>query len=109
MKPDTYARSMSEADLQEGVRQLAVSLGIRYYHTHDSRHSPAGFPDVVLVSPPNCLIRELKREGVELTDAQLAWLADLFDCDLDVGVWKPADWISGRIVDEMRAMRGKRR
>lgn len=109
MKPEGYASGMSERDLQENVRQLAVSLGIRYYHTYDSRRSPSGFPDVVLASPPSLLVRELKAERGRVTPRQRQWLEDLHGCSCDAGIWRPADWASGRIVRELLALRKGRR
>lgn len=97
--------STSEAELQEKVRQAAVQLGILYYHTHNSRRSPAGFPDLVLVRPPNCLFRELKSQTGKLTADQSAWLDSLAACDQDAGVWRPSDWLEGTIQRELAEMR----
>jgi hypothetical protein len=40
---------LSEAAWQQQVEGLAAFYGFRCYHTHDSRRSAAGFPDLVLV------------------------------------------------------------
>lgn len=47
-----YQAQQSEAELQRMVTRLADTLGwTLQYHTHDSRRSQAGFPDLVLVHP----------------------------------------------------------
>lgn len=102
---EQIAAKMPERALQENIRSLALQLGIRYYHTHNSRHSPAGFPDCVLLCPPRSMFRELKRQGNQLTAPQVAWLTDLTHCGYDVGVWRPIDWISGRIQRELVALK----
>jgi hypothetical protein len=45
---ERLARSMSERDLLQAVRDCARSLGWMTYHTHSSRRSEEGFPDVIL-------------------------------------------------------------
>ena len=51
----------------------------RRYHTHDSRRSPGGFPDWVLVHPVQhrVIFAELKGFGGMASEEQRAWLADL--------------------------------
>ena len=51
---------ISEAELQTAIIDCAVALGWLVYHTHDSRHSPEGFPDLILVREPRLIIAELK-------------------------------------------------
>ena len=63
-----------------------------------------GWPDVVLVGPGGALLRELKSERGVLSAEQQAWLGWLTDAGLDAGVWKPRDWRSGRIEQELRAI-----
>ena len=108
---DRIARDMLEAVLQERVRHLALLHGWRYYHTHRSQHSPAGFPDVCAVRDDRLLFAELKREAAryKLSVDQQAWLDDLetFASYLGdtgssyrhVGVylWRPSDLLSGAI------------
>lgn len=58
------AADMKEAVLQAQIEQLARTLGWLVYHTHDSRRSQAGFPDLVLVHARQrrVLWRELKTQ-----------------------------------------------
>lgn len=101
----TAVTAMPEADLTEQVRQYARDLGIELrYHTHRSQHSPAGFPDEVLLGRRGILFRELKRQGKHPTPDQQAWLDGLSAVGLDADVWRPADLLSGRILAEMRAI-----
>jgi hypothetical protein len=64
---------MSEAELQAAVIDLARRLGWLVYHTHDSRRSPAGFPDLVCVRDRVIYI-ELKTEKGGLSEEQSQWL-----------------------------------
>ena len=57
----------------------------------------AGFPDLVLVRPPEILFVELKGPKGRLSEAQRVWLIKLGECQsesMTVHVWKPADWDS---------------
>lgn len=74
------------------------------YHTHDSRKSPSGFPDWVILGPGGILFRELKRESKSPTPSQRAWLALLRGVGLDADVWRPSDLLSGRIGRELAAV-----
>ena len=69
------------------------------YHTHDSRASQAGFPDLVLVHPRRQLLvfAELKTNTNYPSTEQRLWLAGL-ECatsensNIRVCVWKPKHW-----------------
>lgn len=95
------AKAMPERELQENVRQLCKRLNALYYHTHRSQHSPAGFPDCVIVTemPRDRLIfAELKRQDTDLSDAQMEWLNALHGIVYpEVYVWRPSDWLDGTI------------
>ena len=51
-----------------------VSSDICAYHTHDSRRSAKGFPDLVLAKNGVVLIVELKTDTGVATPDQVAWL-----------------------------------
>jgi hypothetical protein len=69
--------ALTEAQWQAQVVGLAGFYGWRVYHTHDSRRSAPGFPDLVLVRPPELIFAELKGESTRVTPDQEAWLTDL--------------------------------
>lgn len=100
------AKAMLERDLEASVKELAEHLGLKYYHTHRSEHSVAGFPDDVIVSPKGkgILYRELKRQDKGPSAAQQQWLDALAANGHDVAVWRPVDLFSGRIARELQAI-----
>ena len=65
---------MTEAELQALITDAADLGGWLWYHTHDSRRSNPGFPDLVLVRPPEMLFIELKSERGRVSPAQRMWL-----------------------------------
>ncbi|MDR4533224.1 VRR-NUC domain-containing protein [Glutamicibacter sp. PS] len=89
----------TEEAFQNEVISAAKGLGFtKIYHTHDSRRSPAGFPDLVLVHPRRGVIfAELKSERGRVSDAQQAWLEDLRAAGQVAYVWRPMDWVTGRV------------
>lgn len=92
-----------EKQLQEEVIALAGRLGWHHYHTYSSKKSVAGFPDLVLVNPRRGLLlfRELKRTGQKPDREQAEWLESLRCVGSDADVWRPEDWLSGRIEREL--------
>jgi hypothetical protein len=71
------AEGMSEAAWQGQLEQYAKSLGYLTYHTHDSRGSQRGFPDLTMIKPGQMVLAELKRQKgsqAVLTFEQVAWL-----------------------------------
>jgi hypothetical protein len=72
------ARETPEAAFQAQVIEAAASLGWGLiYHTHDSRRSQKGFPDLVMVRGTRLLFVELKRVGEKPRVEQVAWLEGL--------------------------------
>ncbi len=100
------ADTMLEKVLQENVRELCVVLKLRHYHTFDSRKSAPGWPDSVIAGPHGVLVRELKRQREKPTAAQQQWLDDLAATGVNVGVWRPLDWIDGTIRRELETLAG---
>lgn len=66
----TTAKLISERQLQATVIDLAKAYGWRYYHTYDSRRSPEGFPDLVLLR---------------------------VDSSVETYLWRPSDLLNGEI------------
>ena len=85
-----------ESSLQEQILELAELCGWTLrYHTWNSQHSAAGYPDLTLCRPSDgrLLIAELKRDGKGPTTDQRAWLEGLQTVrHFDVKLWRPADW-----------------
>jgi hypothetical protein len=96
---------MLEAELQAQVIELATMLGCLSYHTHDSRRSAAGFPDLTVVheGTGGLLFAELKRDGQLPTPEQRRWLAALGRRHLAV-LWTPSDLRSGLIAQQLQAL-----
>ena len=83
----------SEADFMGKVVELARLEGWKVYHTHDSRRSDPGFPDLVLCKGGRLLFWELKSAKGRMSEAQFGWLADLRLCSrIEAGIYRPQDW-----------------
>lgn len=104
-----HVKHQSEKAFGLQVEELVTTLGLRYYHTHRSMHSVAGWPDYVVVSPKGhgILYRELKTESRQskVSVEQQVWLDMLAANGCDVGVWRPTDLLSGLIARELQAIR----
>jgi hypothetical protein len=87
---------MSEREWSHYVVNLAGYGNWIHYHTYDSRRSNPGFPDLVLVRPPELIVAELKAERGKLSDAQKYWLEALEQCGVEVYVWRPTDELEVR-------------
>lgn len=103
-RPSTRARaardSMSEADFQQAVVDLARIRGWLAFHVHDSRRGlGAGFPDLVLLHERTgeLLFVELKTSSGRVSMAQQTWLDALQRGGHDARVWRPAHFTTGQI------------
>lgn len=84
-------RPISEAQFQHQVEHLAALFGWRAYHTHDSRRSVPGFPDLTLVRGKRLIFAELKTLRGRPTPAQREWLAALDACSsVSAVLWRPS-------------------
>lgn len=115
-EPSKYHRAaalaMSEDELEDNVLQAAQFLGwVAVHHrparTKDGEWRTAikgqkGFPDLCLARDGVVLLRELKRERGKTSPGQVIWLEALGDHG---GIWRPSDWLSGRIQHELRRTR----
>lgn len=88
----TAAVKVTERQWQDQVLEVAHLTGWRTYHTHDSRRSAPGWPDLALCRPPRLLLVELKTDVGRVSPAQAEWLEDLGRCaGVEVYIWRPAD------------------
>lgn len=90
-----------EKEWQQQVVALLHVLGYRCYHTHDSRRSQPGFPDIVAVRD-RVVYLELKREKGVVADKQRDWLGALHRAGAEVYVARP------RHFDKLAAVLGPR-
>lgn len=58
--PETAKPPLTEKDFQQLIIDTARALGWLVYHTHDSRRSAPGFPDLILLRPPELVVVEVK-------------------------------------------------
>ena len=95
MKPKTVAPTITEAQFERQVKDLAKLFGWKYNHAWLSIHSPAGFPDCVLVNTElqRTIFAELKSETGQPSPEQYDWLAALVDAgNKEVYLWRPSDF-----------------
>lgn len=90
--PQRRFPEITEKNFQQAVIDLARLHGCRVYHTHDSRRSEKGWPDLVIVGPRGVLFRELKADRGRVKPEQWEWIEALKLAGQDAGVWRPADW-----------------
>lgn len=85
--------AMTEADFQAQIVALAEAKNWLCYHTHDSRRSQPGFPDLVLVRGSTVLFLEVKAEKGKLSPAQLEWMVGLKGVRyVHAATVRPSDW-----------------
>jgi hypothetical protein len=94
--PGRVRPHVSERVFQQAVLRVAKECGWAGYFTKDSRRSPSGFPDLVLVRPPSAtqpgtaLFWELKSADGVVTLAQAHWLRLLCQVTrVEADIWRP--------------------
>ena len=90
---------MTEKQLQSAIVKLAKLTGYLSYHTHDSRRSPAGFPDLVLVHEKTgfLIFIECKSgKGVRSADQQ-RWADALVNSKAKYYTIRPCHWADGTV------------
>jgi hypothetical protein len=65
---------MSEAQLLQTISSAASLQGWGWYHTHDSRHSPPGYPDLTICGYGKLIYWELKSAKGTVSPDQQRWL-----------------------------------
>ena len=95
---------MDEKEFQaEVIRLLQMNGFTKIYHTHDSRRSEPGFPDIVAIRPSDgyALFWELKTDKGKCSEAQCEWLEALDKIRrFNVAVRRPKDM--RKIIDLVR-------
>ena len=75
------------------IRDVAKAWGWLTYHTHDSRKSESGFPDLVLTNGVSLLMYELKDNQKKPSKEQALWLSMLAHTEkVEQGIWRPRDF-----------------
>src|SRR5262245_35245971 len=97
--------NINEGQWLRYVCDLAQENGWSTYHTHTARYSNAGFPDLVMMRPPEIVVAELKSKRGVVTESQMHWLM-LFDaCGIESYVWRPTEYeeVRSRLLQPRRA------
>ncbi|TNC19089.1 VRR-NUC domain-containing protein [Amycolatopsis alkalitolerans] len=90
--------------MQVEVRTAAAELGIRCFHPHESRRDMPGWPDLVLFGRGGLIFRELKSTAGRVSRDQQLVGAELARAGADWAVWRPKDWLDGRIHRELNQL-----
>jgi hypothetical protein len=100
---------VTEAELQAEVIALAGRLGLVVLHVRQPQREDSrwwGFPDLVIFAPGGGVaFRELKAPGKRPSADQRDWAEIL--SGQDYGIWKPHDWMAGRVQAELHALAGE--
>ena len=75
MTAPTWQQYMTEQMMQDSIRVAALQYGWKFYHTHNSRRSDAGYPDCVMIRDGVMLVYELKAQRGRVSPQQREWLA----------------------------------
>jgi hypothetical protein len=96
---------VNEKEHQEQVLELALRYGWAHFHPFDMRRSDAGWPDLVLIRPPELLVVELKTDKGRMRPRQQIWLDELAACGVETAVWRPRDFeeLHARLARGVRA------
>ena len=84
---------ITEKAFQAQIVELAELRGFFVYHTHDSRRSQPGFPDLVLIKGTRLVFLEVKSEKGKVSNAQMDWILALqVVSTVHAAVVWPQDW-----------------
>lgn len=89
--PRTLAATMNEKEWQELVLHFARLHDWWCFHPYDSKKSAPGWPDLVMIRPPEFVVVELKTDKGTVTDSQRQVLAALEECGIEAHLWRPSD------------------
>jgi hypothetical protein len=111
-QPTALPADLPEGEFQTICEEVAQRYGWTVYHETDSRKSPKGLPDLVMLSRPQdgggvvLAMIELKSAKGKLTDEQELWQTKLCAVTTMVTGWlRPTDWpaLVGLLFDPLAA------
>lgn len=98
------AALMSEAELQESVREMCDRLGLVARHVRDERGNwVQGWPDLDIVGK-RIIYRELKSQTGQLSSHQRRIGRLLTEAGADWAVWRPSDLLDGTVARELTSI-----
>lgn len=80
-----------ETGFQGWVIELAQTMGWLVVHHFDSRHTEAGFPDLIMLRGDCQIVAELKTESGRVATAQQVWLDAFTRAGVAAYVWRPSE------------------
>ena len=82
----------TEKDFQQQIKDMAELFGWWAFHPYDSRRSPAGWPDLVMIhrTTGRTIFVEVKTMKGRVSNAQSVCL-ELLGMQNEVYVWRPSD------------------
>ena len=95
---EEYRATMTEAQFEAVVIELAGYLGYECFHVHDARRFWPGWPDWIAFRvgddglPGRIIWFELKREGEKLQANQVAWQTRIRAAGGECYAWWPHNW-----------------
>ena|SRR5579875_2754954 len=101
---------MDHSEMVTLAGRLAERYSVRWAYWPDSRkvQGCTGFPDIILCGSHRFMVREIKAGMDTLNPGQTAWRYSLISAGIDWGVWRLADFISGRAEQEMKNLNEQR-
>lgn len=91
---------MTEAELRQRIIRRTGQLSHVVVFQLTCREV-RGWPDLVIIGPAAVLFRELKARGK--LSPQQRWTGErMLAAGLDFAIWRPADWESGMIDNQLR-------
>ena len=109
---DGREHRVTEAELQDAIAGMARALRWRVAHHRPARtekgwrtawqYDGKGLPDLLMVRGRRRVVAELKGERGKLEHEQAVWLEALDATAAECHVWRPSDWISGRVEAVLR-------
>ena len=93
--PGKTRRAQPEKLFMNKIVRAAAAFGFSPYHTHDSRRSHPGWPDLVLIDPlkqKRVIFAEIKTEKGKVTPEQQWWINSLVACGQEAYIWRPSQW-----------------